>query len=653
MHKTRGVRKKTQGSVPVGSKKTLRRAVSSFLLESGGLPQYFASMLSDVDRARKYHDALVACLAEWRCKHVGDPLVLDLGTGTGLLTYLVLSIDPRARVLAVDTNRSALDLASQLIAKENPEYMHRVTFLQASANEVPSQAVGAVDILVSEILGTFTTSELAHTFVDLYMRHALKDRSAPYVVPQTTVQYLAIHKFIDMPSSMWYALDAATQTAASVGLYCPTGNGGLGVLLDAYPSQRVAYRVVRCEQYDTCPMQASAPKTVNMLAESVHAPSNRKSTPSSQYVSASLSEAQLRETSQCKNGSRDRCLSVLEWEACLWGDVRLCNTLEGYRDLRRRGDILSVMSRNSAWGFFVAPYTTDLSTRFSPNTGSFVVRYRSPFSPQPSGTFELFGPFMDHDSHDDADDASSSISIQWVRHVADADMSARLANLACKSIADSNGAFTRIVVWNDPACGETAVATRRALNGSSPVRVECVYSAGSAPFSVARRVCASHEIPVSLAVNRCTRRGEPLVSDSTTMFIAPMRLVCAERDGLEAQLEAHIMPTLKKDLRKSFISVAFPSAMQTFGLDVVGSAAICTASSLAPVHICETPFFAFLEECRSKSSIQMVIEESELPQQFPTASLENIWRLAAVRDWQSLYARILAARECMFHFVDV
>ena len=222
----------------------------AFLSRQGGLPAYFASMLTDADRARQYRRALRACLDEWKAKHPGQtPVVLDLGVGTGLLTYLALEADARLRVIAVDTNKNTLALARGLLRRHDPALLRRVTFVQTYPGIVPALAIRAVDIIVSEILGTFTTSELAHAFVHQYMLDALRDPSDPYVIPRQTTQYMALHEFPNMPTTIRAAIHVATQRAANVGLYCPTCDAGLGILLDAYESRVVAFREMRIESY--------------------------------------------------------------------------------------------------------------------------------------------------------------------------------------------------------------------------------------------------------------------------------------------------------------------------------------------------------------------------------------------------------------------
>ena len=76
---------------------------------------------------------------------------------------------------------------------------------------------------------------------------------------------LAARRNLLPPQSMQWALRRATQRAASVGLYCPTGDGGLGILLDAYASQKKMFREMRVEYYGVNPMQSRSSSEVFVL----------------------------------------------------------------------------------------------------------------------------------------------------------------------------------------------------------------------------------------------------------------------------------------------------------------------------------------------------------------------------------------------------
>lgn len=623
---------------------------SSFLVEGGGVPHYFSSMLSDTDRARRYHDALAACLTEWRSKHTGDPTVLDLGVGTGLLSYLVLSLDSRARVLAVDTNRSALDLASKLIGQAHPHFLDRVTFVQTSPGEVPAVAISSVDILVSEILGTLTVSEFAHVYIGLYMKKALRDPSDPYVVPRCTIQYISIHEFPDMPPRMRCAIDTATKRAASVGLYCPTGEGGLGVLLDAYQSRKVAFRVARREDYSVCPMKSNGSSVVHVLAQDEPTPGGESLKPegrkyeAGRYEAVSLACAQRHELRHIQGRDENGALTVLEWEAILWGEIRLSNTLQGYRELRQGGDAISPLSRNSAWGFFVAPHTVDLSTRLALSTGTLAINYRSPISTRPSATVELSGPYIDTEANSTTEDASASIHLEWVRHVADEDMSVQLAKLTRAAVAKADVAIDRIVVWNDPVGGGTALAIRRIL-ATKAVAVECVYTSSADVWAVARRVCRPHGIPVSVAVNRSSRRGEPFEATTTTLFVAPSRLFRAEKDDLDRFSEARVIPSLPIQRAQRRYRVALPAATMLHGLDVSGSIPLCAMNHDTWSPVRASPFLAFVH--KSEEGLQIRVKEP-VNVELPTTTLTNLRYIAERRDWPSLYARLVSAGDNAF-----
>ncbi len=610
------------------------------------MPHYFTSMLADVDRADAYRRALKGCIADWRHEHAGDPVILDLGVGTGLLTLLALTIDAGVRVIAVDTNRSVIDLARESIKKHDPRLLDRVDFAQTGEHAVPKVAVGAIDIIVSEILGTFTTSELAHTYVSLYMKQALRSPENPYIIPRCTKQFISVHEFPTMPQSMQWALRRATERAASVGLYCPTGDGGLGILLDAYASQKKMFREMRVEYYGVNPMQSRSSSEVFVLAqEDTSNTSGIVDLNGSQYVPTTGSKAKMFETRHRDARLENGALTVLEWSIELWKDVWLHNTLDGYRTLRQKGDSISPLVRNSAWGVFVAPYTTDLSSNFSAKEGNFKITYNVPFSTEPTGSFELFGPYItpEASSHGKSDDASAAVNIEWVRHVADASMVRRLAKRSVRELR-TNPRYRRIVVWDDLACGETAVAIKSLIDDPT-IRIECVYSSSTESFEVAKLVGDYHRIPTSVAIRRKSRSGTPFQPDASTLVIAPRR-VLGYADDLDKYTELTIVPSRPIESTSHRVRVSFPPALTSSGLGVVGTVAIYKMGYSVSNPVRMSPFLAFGAEEEHKG-IALEINEA-IHCDLPVINLANIRRIANQRDWKSLYARIVSARSLSF-----
>ena len=196
----------------------------------------------------------------------------------------------------------------------------------------------------------------ARAFVHQYMLDALRDPSDPYVIPRQTTQYMALHEFPNMPTTIRAAIHVATQRAANVGLYCPTCDAGLGILLDAYESRVVAFREMRIESYHLAGgMQARASRDVAVAETAGATRGARRTLHGRAYSRMSSAEAMRFEESQRQARRDHNALTILEWDAELWTGVWLRNTLDGYREMRAHGDCISPIARNSAWGVFVAP----------------------------------------------------------------------------------------------------------------------------------------------------------------------------------------------------------------------------------------------------------------------------------------------------------
>lgn len=303
------------------------------LIASDGVAGYFPSMLSDRPRAASYDAAIRAAVDEFAREEGQYPVVVDVGCGTGLLTWLAVR-HGADHVYAVDTNPTALKLAKSALVETfgKARVRRTVTFVAATdGGGVPSD-VPPVDMIVSEILGTLVNSEDAAKYVGLYMRGCLRTfgpSSSPrvYVVPRFATQTLALHAF----RGVWPALRVAVENAVAAAWrqrnWSPTTENGLSVLLHAFPSTVLASDVVRTESYAVSPpvarWQSSARRTPMPSGEDAR--------------------------------DSDMHLTVFEWEVLLWKGVPpLRNTLAELRAIAAT-DPSSAIARDSAWGFVVVP----------------------------------------------------------------------------------------------------------------------------------------------------------------------------------------------------------------------------------------------------------------------------------------------------------
>ena len=154
-----------------------------------GLQSYFTDMLVDTDRNQKYCKAIHDCVQEFLKREGRRPVVLDAGCGTGLLTLYALSAGAE-RVIAVDVDAYHTD---RLKSRLGDDLARRVDVLNVQKkNPFAAKSVQPelqYDILVSELLGTFSNSESASLYLRQYAGHMRAHRSgAVYTVPQRVAQ---------------------------------------------------------------------------------------------------------------------------------------------------------------------------------------------------------------------------------------------------------------------------------------------------------------------------------------------------------------------------------------------------------------------------------------------------------------------------------
>ena len=303
---------------------------------SEGLSKYFMCMLDDEDRNSKYRAGIAACFAEFAAENGGEmPTVLDIGVGTGMLSALCLEAGAK-HVTAVDCNETMCNLARRHL-KELAQ-KSRFEVVQAHAGKPPPfEAERRFDVVVSEILGTLTTSESMCKYVSIYAPHIRRfgaDGRKVYMVPRRTEQKLALHAF--ERAALGEPLASLLLDAVGTGKLTPTNEGGLNLNLHLYPSTQVpgSCHVIHEEDYSRA---AADPAAKGCAFE----------------VKSSL-EPQLVDVSAV-DGRTELLLGLLEWEVTLWDGVVMRNSLEGYRAMAGHDGsppVRTAAARGSAWGFF-------------------------------------------------------------------------------------------------------------------------------------------------------------------------------------------------------------------------------------------------------------------------------------------------------------
>ena len=307
-----------------------------------GLAKYFLSMLDDKDRNVKYGEAIKKCIEEFETKEQRKPRVLDIGIGTGMLSSLCL-LHGAAHVTGVDVNSTMVGLArASLKALDPTGKQHKVLLVRPGPSALPPEE--RFDMVVSEILGTLTTSESMFKYVSIY-RHHLNTFGADhkvYAVPQQTTQYAALHRFSrqDLGEPLSAALEVALGARDAFGRFMPSNEGGLALPLYLWKSELVGGKrhAIHTESYEALP-----PRAEGQGADGGGGGS---------FVANGLERPVVYEAETLNTACDEDAfvLCVLEWSVKLWGDVKLDNTLEAYRGMPLR----NALARASAWGFFIA-----------------------------------------------------------------------------------------------------------------------------------------------------------------------------------------------------------------------------------------------------------------------------------------------------------
>jgi len=222
---------------------------SDYTPAAEGIPQYFLPMLDDRDRNLKYHAAITAAIRQFKAEQRRPPRVLDVGVGTGMLSAICLEAGC-ASVTGLDTNETMCHLADLHLGKLRSRGGGSFQVVHCPGGKAPAWFAGRrFDMLVSEILGTLTTSEsmlkyltkYARAHLDVFVDEATGERRV-YAVPQRTAQHYASYAFprADLGPTLSAVLEATLEAAA--GRFLPTNDGGLGLGLHLYPRERVGPR---------------------------------------------------------------------------------------------------------------------------------------------------------------------------------------------------------------------------------------------------------------------------------------------------------------------------------------------------------------------------------------------------------------------------
>ena len=353
----------------------------AYVPADGGFAKYFLSMLDDADRnGPTYGEAIKACIEEFTATEKRAPRVLDIGVGTGMLSGLCL-IHGAAHVTSVDVNPTMTALAKEALLRADPTGKR---FTVKLVKPGPSQLGNAkFDIIVSEILGTLTTSESMYKYIAIYAHHLNTFGGAErrvYCVPRKTVQYFSVRSYArsELGAPLSSAIEHALTSAEAQRKLVPTNEGGLGLHLPLYEGELVGERLpIHTEHYDRLVPSGGGGGAKGGGAKDGGAAKLA-------FAYEGLGKAATLESERLGELDTRLTLGVFEWEVELWKGVWLRNTIDAYRAMPLRNQL----ARGSAWGFFVTDVPCGASSA-SASAGARLVVRANALNPTTKSTPEL------------------------------------------------------------------------------------------------------------------------------------------------------------------------------------------------------------------------------------------------------------------------
>lgn len=159
--------------------------------------EYQRSILADDVRNRAFERALAAVV------RAGETTVVDIGSGTGFLTFLASRLGARA-VYAIEHNDQLMDMALTLAGTNA---IDNVTFVAANSAEV--DGLPPAQLVVSETLGNFALEE--------NILEILRDAQR-FLAPGGTLMPRAIEQFVAPVTNPAYHAELASWDRIGFGL---------------------------------------------------------------------------------------------------------------------------------------------------------------------------------------------------------------------------------------------------------------------------------------------------------------------------------------------------------------------------------------------------------------------------------------------------
>lgn len=291
-----------------------------------GIPNYFFPMLADHSREDAYAAAIRACLADLAratCDLSRPLRVLDFGCGTGLLGLLVLraaaDLERAVHVTFLDCNASMLESAAYEVERtERPPSATVSFFLGTCTRGRRGVAVfdEPVDMVVSEILGTFAMSEGMPKYLGDAVKLVKPHGGVVHVVPTEVSQFAEVR-------------DESILVASK-----------------AHASSFHALQLCRRRAEHLC-LHVNHQPEFDQTIPCEH----RVLLSSHSFGGHGLGDDEPRKSTKWTMRFRPSHILAFTWEAKLWGDHKLCNDFASANP-----------GRMNAWGIplcFVLPHAAE------------------------------------------------------------------------------------------------------------------------------------------------------------------------------------------------------------------------------------------------------------------------------------------------------
>jgi SAM-dependent methyltransferase len=299
------------------------------------LKGYFYAMLDDEYRYMQYKTAITNCIRQFIVEIGRPPRVLDVGIGTGLLSAICL-LNECEHVVGVDINDDLRKQANENLSSIKSALSLSTTFTTFTVakklqidlqitNHV--QKYGKFDIFISEILGSFATSENMHKYLSIYtpVLNTFENRKI-YCVPQKIRQQLSARYIKFEPYALQCGIESILDCHAAHENYAMTNTGGMNLHLHMYDS-------IKIKTVDNA-------ETVNIHGEDYIRLDEKNAFDNSRV------ETNKKLTFSIPQMENYTSIGIFEWDVTLWGDVHVLNTVDTLSTLPPR----VALANHLAWG---------------------------------------------------------------------------------------------------------------------------------------------------------------------------------------------------------------------------------------------------------------------------------------------------------------